>query len=626
MKAAALLPVLLAAQGWSQSPVVLRSETRNVLVDVVVTDKKGSYVSDLTVKDFQVWEDKKEQTVQSVTLQSAAQQNDSTDYLVLVFDYTAIDAGSQIMARQSASRFIDANAAPNRKLAIANFDGSLQIAQGFTDNAGRLKDAVSGAKSGMLTAAGGATADISSKNRFLALQGLANSLAAVPGRKSIILFTGDLSAPNEQKSALTSAIIACNRANVAVYPIDAEDAAVPAATTDISTAGRGRGGFSPGNVGRGGRGASPMEAAETSSDGQQFLYSLANGTGGFVIRNSSELPSGLQKIGKEQEAYYLVSYTPPESPEGSCHALKVKLDRSGLTLRARSSYCTGKAQELISSNATDKDLEKRAVSESAGSISASMRLPFFYTDSGAVRVDLAMEFPTDGVKFEHRKSALHADVNILGIASTEDGGTAARFNDTLTLDLDEASPDRKKPAHYEKQFKIAPGQYKFAVVFSSGGESFGKIEGPLVIEPHETGRLGLSGLALSSKIRETSPDDDAPLGVALFDDRSPLSVNGVELIPSGSRAFEESGKLYAYFEVYGSGTTVLQARVLAANGGVAVWDGSPAKLDFPAGKASRAVALTVPVESMPPGSYVLEVSTEDAAGMKVTRRAAFDLR
>ena len=35
---------------------VFRSETRLVPVDVVVTDKKQSYIHDLEMKDFKVWE------------------------------------------------------------------------------------------------------------------------------------------------------------------------------------------------------------------------------------------------------------------------------------------------------------------------------------------------------------------------------------------------------------------------------------------------------------------------------------------------------------------------------------------------------------------------------------------
>ena len=36
-----------------------------MLVDVVVTDKKGDYVEDLEMKNFKVWEDNKEQPLKT---------------------------------------------------------------------------------------------------------------------------------------------------------------------------------------------------------------------------------------------------------------------------------------------------------------------------------------------------------------------------------------------------------------------------------------------------------------------------------------------------------------------------------------------------------------------------------
>jgi len=37
-----------------------------------------------------------------------------------------------------------------------------------------------------------------------------------------------------------------------------------------------------------------------------------------------------------------------------------------------------------------------------------------------------------------------------------------------------------KVYHYENQFDVASGEYNLKVVFSAGGESFGKVEQPLV--------------------------------------------------------------------------------------------------------------------------------------------------
>ena len=70
------------------SPAVIKRESRLVLVDAVVTDRKGNYVRDLTEKDFKVYEDNKEQPVASfssgadISVQGKGQKH----YLILFFD------------------------------------------------------------------------------------------------------------------------------------------------------------------------------------------------------------------------------------------------------------------------------------------------------------------------------------------------------------------------------------------------------------------------------------------------------------------------------------------------------------------------------------------------------------
>ena len=123
---------------------VIRTETRLVLVDAVVTDKKGSYVRDLTLKDFKVWDDNKEQAVKNFSFEAdpASPSNGQSRYLVLFFDNSTLDFGDQAQARKAASQFIEANAGPNRMMAVVNYGGAIQLAQNFTADAARLKAAV----------------------------------------------------------------------------------------------------------------------------------------------------------------------------------------------------------------------------------------------------------------------------------------------------------------------------------------------------------------------------------------------------------------------------------------------------------------------------------------------------
>ena len=65
---------------------------------------------------------------------------------MLLFDNSTMDFGDQARARQAATKFIESNGGPNRLMAIANFGGSLQIAQNFTEDTDRLKKVVNGIK------------------------------------------------------------------------------------------------------------------------------------------------------------------------------------------------------------------------------------------------------------------------------------------------------------------------------------------------------------------------------------------------------------------------------------------------------------------------------------------------
>jgi hypothetical protein len=90
----ATLPV--AGQQDAGAGPVFKSESRLVLVDAVVADKKGNYIHDLTQKDFKVFED----------------NNGKKQYMVLFFDNSSMQMGDQMVARKAATQFIDTNAGP----------------------------------------------------------------------------------------------------------------------------------------------------------------------------------------------------------------------------------------------------------------------------------------------------------------------------------------------------------------------------------------------------------------------------------------------------------------------------------------------------------------------------------
>jgi len=120
----------------------------------------------------------------------------------------------------------------------------------------------------------------------------------------------------------------------------------------------------------------------------------------------------------------------------------------------------------------------------------------------------------------------------------------ARFSDTVNLDLekDEWKEFTKAPYRYQNQFDAMPGTYKLTVVLSGGGDTFGKFESPLQIDSYDGKKFSLGGLALTSSATRIS---DIPTGLdsALLEDRTPLVVKGMQVVPSASNRFKRSDNL-----------------------------------------------------------------------------------
>jgi hypothetical protein len=373
----------------------------------------------------------------------------------------------------------------------------------------------------------------------------------------------------------------------------------------------------------------------SAADNQQVLYQLADGTGGFVIINTNDLLGGLQRIAKDQNQYYLLGYKPAVSVEGSCHTLKVKVERGGTSVRARSGYCNVRPADLLAGNPIEKDLETRASGEMQGNVTATMQAPFFYTSPNTAQVHLAVEIPSTALKFEKVKGKQHAAVNILGIAYKPDASIAARFSDTVNVDFDdkkEVEEFQKVPFRYENQFGIASGDYKLKVVFSSGNESFGKLEAPLSIDPYLGKEFSISGVALSNHLRRAA-DIATDLDSELLEDRTPLLADGFQISPSASNHFKKTDTAAIYAEVYapllknpnppkvGFELIILER----ASGQEKIHFGSQIP-QAKAGNALISLGLKLPVGTLGPGSYLLKLRAVDSAGnSSKTRLVDFDV-
>jgi VWFA-related protein len=717
-----------APQAYPADPnSVIRVETNVVLVDAVVTDKKGNYVRDLKQKDFKIFEDGKEQSIKSFSFEAdpASPLNSQPRYLVLLFDNSTMNFGDQAIARKAAVSFIDSNAGPNRLMAIANFSGGLQITQNFTSDVARLKAVVSGTSITMGPTAndsrpgglGRAAGNFGARNMILAVRELAKDLKNIPGRKTLVLLTAGFRVTPELLSDATATIDMCNRSNVAIYPIDVRGLVAPAAwlrmpdapavnaspfknvayqvggrggstgggstgggstgggSTGGGSTGGGRGapggsgggstgggrgstgaGTTGGNSGRSGAagGGSNVNVApstasraiipripESATNNQEIMYMLADGTGGFVIVNTNDLLGGMEKIAKEMNEFYLIGYTPPGAEDGRevCHTIHVKLDKGGDNVRARTGYCTAKLKDVLAQTQTEKTLESRAAAPQAGNVAVTMQAPYFFTGANVARVNVAMELPAGSFKFGKDKGKLRSSLNVLGIAYKKDGSVGARFSDTVKIDYEtqkEVEEFQGKVYHYENQFDVASGEYNLKVVFSAGGESFGKVEQPLVVDAYDVKKFNISALALSTHFQKVN-DSDPRLEAALLEDRTPLIAEGFHVIPAGSSKFKKTDKAAMYFEIYEpalmdaeppKGLAVgLQIRVFDAKVAVKS-DSGGFRIPLPekGGNPQIPFAAQIPVASLEPGLYKVEVTAVDSLKNTFVRTGIFEVQ
>jgi VWFA-related protein len=757
-------------------PMVIKTETNLVLVDVIATDKKGNYVTDLEKQDFRVYEDDAEQTISTFSREADIEPNapGHQRYMVLFFDDSTMSPSLQIQARAAAGKFVERTASPNRLMAVVDFGGTLNIAQNFTADGELLKRAVSTVKfsalnpnaggGGVQLAAlgapslGSAQSDFAARSVLLSMREVAKTLTAVPGRKTLILFSSGFPLTPERQSELTATIDALNKANIAVYPVDVRGlatsanpgmnlsnpsvpgqppgfppsselrspespfphlpgllAALAASPAPEPQQGRGggaggggtAGGSGGGTTGGGGGGSRGGSGGSTGSSGstgagststgnrggsttnssggtrnnpnnnpsnsnlntncystnggmgglggnqnpncinrqiiptipdsvstnQQVLYALAKGTGGFEIFNTNDFLQGLDKVAKEMNQYYNLGYTPPnQNHDGSYHKIKVLVERKGVTVRFRTGYFDVKSPDLLKGKPEGKALEERAASQQAGEIPVSLSAPYFYTEPGVARVNLALSIPGSSIDFEKQKGGFHSDVNVLGIAYRENGSIAARFSDTVKLDYQkkELKDVAKTSFDYQNTFNIAPGSYTLKLVLSAGGEKFGKYVVPLVVEPFTGDSLSLGGPALGQGFLPVSKLT-ANMDAALLEERTPLVFNGMQLIPSTNYRFAKSAQPVVYLEVYDPALKnqepprvgVLYNIIDRKTNQSVVSSNTILINDYTQpGNPLVPIGLKLPVDQLQAGDYRIELKGRDAMGNVSTVRAA----
>jgi VWFA-related protein len=158
------------AQAPAQPGAGFAASTTAVMVDVLVRDRKGALVTDLTSADFELHEDGVRQTIGAVTLAAAASNtapvtsapavagarpatapsSDATpSILALVFDN--LSAEGRVAARRAALACVDGMRATTDRVGVFASDAPLRTIQAYTADREAVRRAVDAAATSVLT-------------------------------------------------------------------------------------------------------------------------------------------------------------------------------------------------------------------------------------------------------------------------------------------------------------------------------------------------------------------------------------------------------------------------------------------------------------------------------------------
>lgn len=345
--------------------------SREVLLDVVVTDKAHHPVTGLTAKNFIVSEEGQAQVIRHLEEHTTLSDADvaklketpplpvntftnftpivnSNAYTVILLDALNTPVEAQMYLRDEVIAYLK-HMQPGTPIAIFQLDTEMRLIQGFSADP-KVLLAAAESKRDMPSIQRPIRGDrdyyLRMKNQILGegMQSLGRYLAGFPGRKNLIWFTGQLpmwlsGSPSVEEverrsgnpfrddftvfddtiSGLTDAL---SLSRVAIYPIDARGL-IPLPGFDAS---RRR----PGGNAR---------FLARQGFNQINLDEIAEATGGKAYYNTNGLKDVLAEIVNNGSNYYTLAYgTTNQKWEGEFRHIKITVDRPGLTLQYRPGY------------------------------------------------------------------------------------------------------------------------------------------------------------------------------------------------------------------------------------------------------------------------------------------------
>jgi VWFA-related protein len=642
-------------------PPTFRAGVNFVRVDVIVSDRDGKPVADLTQADFDVTEDGKPQTIETFKLvtvdgipkpgdpdpkpirseydeESEAAREDVRLYAIFLDDYH-VRRGSAMAVRPALAAFVQKQLAPadlcgimyplmpvSAVLLTRNQDTLLSAIQHFE---GRKYDYQPRnpieEQYSMYPAA--TVEQIRNQVTLSALESLVTHMGSLrEGRKAVILVSEGFSniLPAQLNDPISSMPGIGNPARRAQGLESVDDRTAFFASLDIQEELRQV--YDAANRNNttiytlDPRGLSTGEFDISEGVGQQTdrqflqatldtLRTLASETDGRAIVNRNDLEAGLKQVVRDSSAYYLLGYSSTHAAaDGKYHEIKVRTKRPGVQLRARKGYWALTKEEMARSLAPPRPAVPTAVSKALGSISEPRRGRYIRSwigtgkgANGKTRVTFVWE-PLPLVPGMER-------IQVADVIIQASGSGRSYYQGPVK---NEDAPTPSPPVSQDGTGGPAPPPPR-----APASVTFDADPGPLQLRIAVTGEKGET---LDTDVRDVKVPDLTGVQIALSTPSVYRSANAREFqalaanplpVPTASREFRRTERLIVRFDAYAPGTDVpvVSARVLnRAGNGMA---------DLPV-RAPQAPGtfyqLDLPLAGFAAGEYLIEVKAKGVEG------------
>ncbi len=646
--AVGLLPAHPQTIGQNTSPAAqtytLSVKSQLVVETVIVKDKQGKFVENLTAKDFTLDEDGTPQTIRffeheqlpaatptvpgapdnikiynRLTRTQIAPEPEGSDkyknrrLLAMYFDMSAMRPADQLRALAAAETFIRRQMTPNDQVAIMRYQGgAVDVLQDFTADHGKLLsiletlvvgegqgsaetvDDASSADTGAAFGQDDSEFNIFNTDRQLsALQTAAKMLGQLNQKKALIYFASGLRLNGiDNQAQLHATVDAAVRSGVSFWPIDARGLVAGAPLGDATQG-------SPGNQGMY-SGASALANRDNFQQSQDTLYALAADTGGKALFDSNDLGRGLVQAQQAISDYYIVGYyTTNTALNGQFRRVKITINKPELEAKLdyRQGYYAGK--EFARFTAVDKERQLEdalMLGDPITELTIALEVDYFQLNRAEYFVPIVVKIPGRELALAKRGGAEQTLIDFVGeIKDLAGGTTVTNVRDNVNIKLADATAAElaRRPIEYDAGFTLLPGRYQ--IKFLARDDETGRIgtyETTFTIPNlnKEAVHVPISSVVLSSQrveLKDALFDANKNKDKAKDAAADPLVESGGRLIPSVTRVFSSDREMFVFLQAYGFGG----APSAAASPAVAAGAGAPAAPARPNGPASPIVAF-----------------------------------